>query len=121
MATMVTPLTEKQHAVIETMIKNARAFDGEEVSQVQRQTWAEALDRLSYGKQCDCGQCPSFSIHADGQAIPESTNRNVLSAESPQAFLILFIDNNVPSYLEVAPSWETAITQLPAAEELTFS
>lgn len=116
---MSKPLTPQQRGVIEAMLSRAPLFDGTIPDPGQREQWLAVLDRLTYGGPCDCGGCPSFAIHLDGQPVAEEVGRTVLSAEAPGSMLILFIDRNLPSYLEIAPVEDHPVG-LPVPEQMRF-
>lgn len=119
MAQPNTPLTEQQRHLITAMLSSAQEFDGSPVEQSERDKWLAMVDRLSVGEPCACGMCPTFELLVDGEAAPCSSPRTVLSAETSDAMVLLFIDDGKPSYFEVAPTWDTAV-QLPTPQQLRF-
>ena len=118
---MVRPLGEEQYTLVDAMIRHATGLEGEEFSPSVRAQWASYLPRLAYGGRCECGQCPSFSLTLEGALVPESADRVMLSASSSQALVMLFIDDGVPSYLEVAPMSDDVVEELPSVEQLTIT
>lgn len=116
---MSKPLTPQQRDVIAAMISNAKLFDGGEVDAARRNGWLEGVDKLSQGEPCPCGMCPSVQLLFDGRPTPESSPRTVLSAEGFNSVVLLFIDGDKPSYLEVAEYGEGG-GGMPRAGQLEF-
>lgn len=116
---MSKPLTLQQRDVITAMITNAKLFDGSEIGAERRRGWLEGVDKLSQGEPCGCGMCPSVQLLFDGRPTPESSPRTVLSAEGFNSMVLLFIDDEKPSYLEVAEYGEGG-GGMPQAGQLEF-
>lgn len=115
---MTRPLTPQQRDVIAALITNATLFDGGEVDAARRKGWLEGVDKLSQGEPCGCGACPSVQLLFDGRPTPESSPRTVLSADGFNSMVLLFIDDDKPSYLEVAEYGEGG--GMPRADQLEF-
>lgn len=47
-------------------------------------------------------------------------SRTVLEASTAEAFLLLFIDDERPTYLELAPFGGDPITEFPLVADVTF-
>lgn len=70
-------------------------------------------------RPCGCGTCPSIELSpADGPG--KGAGRLVVSADHPDALLLLFVDGGHLSYLEAAP-WhdDRSLPQFPPAEEIS--
>jgi hypothetical protein len=89
----------------------------------RRRLWEDRLGEVVVTSICDCGTCPSIGMrprlradrpnlhgtHAKDESRDDRggnadwSDRVVLTADTPGAMLLLFIDNDCPSYLELAP------------------
>lgn len=85
------------------------------ITQADRERWLAASANLRVHDGCGCGLCPSI----DFGPIPDDADRYVLEASTPESLVLLFIDDDKPSYLEIAPYGEEAVG-LPSPDELTF-
>lgn len=64
---------------------------------------------------CLCGTCPSISLREDAEG-----HRVVVEAFHPTGMLLLFVDGDHPSYLELAPNHDDVVTEFPPAHEIVF-
>lgn len=116
-------LTVDERLVLEAMIRHAHSFDAEwgEPSLADRQRWLAMVDDLSVHGICGCGTCPTINLAHKGVPVEwrEEGPRMVLEADIQDALVLLFIDDDVPSCLEVAPLDEASVA-LPSPEEINF-
>lgn len=79
----------------------------------RRQLWEGNLGEVVVTNTCDCGACPSIGMRprlrvddserSDLGGDGDWSDRIVLHAGAPGALILLFIDDDVPGYLELAP------------------
>lgn len=98
------------------IIQHGEAED--EISSTIRRRWQNKVDGLQVVGKCDCGDCPSVSF-TDDEA--EQEGRIILSASVPDALVLLFIADDQPEYLELAPVTDKSFDEFPAPEELILS
>ncbi|HLL67550.1 MAG TPA: hypothetical protein VK453_17830 [Micromonosporaceae bacterium] len=86
------------------MIDRATCFDPDKrVTIADRARWRAQLATTRAGRHCGCGTCPSIELTDAAGVSPEMTiSRVVLDAESDNAMLLLFIDDDQLSYLDGA-------------------
>ena len=104
------------------MIGSATPVDDEPaVSDGDRARWLARVPATRAGERCGCGTCPSIEL-TDAAGSTPGTGRSgaVLEAGAPGALLLLFVDDDRPSYLELAPLTEDAVHQFRAVEDITF-
>jgi hypothetical protein len=79
------------------------------------------VDDLSVDKTCDCGTCPTIDLAYRGTPIDaeETDSRTVLEASAPDAMVLLFIDDDIPSCLEVAPLGDDPVA-LSSPDDIVF-
>ncbi|RBP67226.1 hypothetical protein DFO66_102279 [Brevibacterium sanguinis] len=92
----------------------------------RRAVWAANLANTVVSDTCACGKCPSIAL-----ALPDDTPRYahdaerssfILDAVSGSAIVVLFVENDVPVYLELVPPFDAeAIEEFPTAESLVFT
>lgn len=70
-------------------------------------------------RACGCGTCPSIEL-SPAEGIEEGAGRLVVSADHPDAMLLLFVDGGHLSYLEAAP-WhdDRPVLQFPPPEQIS--
>ncbi|GAA1112788.1 hypothetical protein GCM10009650_15190 [Nesterenkonia jeotgali] len=115
------PLTERERDVLRFMIENALPSGGDQpVPAASRERWRRSIPATLAGPGCVCDACPSIELE-DGRGRTSKGGRSVvLSAEHPEASLLLFIDDDRLSYLELAPHGEDAWDQFPAVPDLSL-
>lgn len=121
---MARSLSATERALISAMVTSAKPTDPARFSgTVAWRRWRDdvhqQLARLSAGAPCDCGKCPSFQVLFDGDPVVKSAAPIILEAFVPDGMVLLFIDDTVPSYLEIAPNLDDQI-ELPKPESLIF-
>lgn len=71
------------------------------------------------GRLCGCGACPSVELtDADGVSPEMTSNRVVLHAETEGALVLLFLDDDQLSYLELVPLDERSFGEFPDPADL---
>ena len=115
-------LSSAERSMLEAVILRADA-DGP-VTNEDRARWLQDAQTMLVGAGCGCGCCPSIELlAADGAAI-EGDGRIVLSASitdgrgGTAAIVLLFVDSDRPSYLELAPVDDEAWAEFPAPASL---
>jgi len=83
-----------------------------------RRRWLAQVDAVRVHRTCGCGACPSVDLGDDAGPAPATGPRVVLHAEHDDALVLLFVDGDRPSYLELAPLDDRARHELPPADEL---
>lgn len=115
-------LTRRELDVLTVMVERGTPFDpdgAEAVSDADRVRWRAQLPTTRAGRACGCGSCPSIELTDTAGASPEvTTSRVVLSAETDEALLLLFIDDDRLSYLELAPSADHAVAEFPDPDDV---
>lgn len=97
------------------MIDRGTCFDPDDrVKEADRKRWRAQLATTRAGRPCGCGTCPSIELTDAAGVSPELTSsRVVLDAETDKAMLLLFIDDDQLSYLELAPTAEKTFAEFP--------
>ena len=121
---MARSLTEAERQLISAMITSAKAtnpsqYDTQETWQNWRQDLLQMLDRITAGDACECGKCPSFQLLVDNKPVPAGKNQIILEAFISEGLVMLFVDDGIPSYLEIAPNLDVQL-DLPDEEALIF-
>ena len=121
---MARSLTESEHQLISAMITSAKATDpsrfaAQEIWYQWRQKLLGTLDRITVGAPCECNKCPSVQLLIDGQAVSAGGSQVILEAFISEGMVMLFIDDDIPSYLEIAPNPDVEL-ELPAQDALIF-
>jgi hypothetical protein len=93
------------------------------VTDDDRARWLRQVPHTRAGRRCDCGTCPSFELTDPAGVTPDMRNsRVVLEASTTGALLLLFIDDDRLSYLELAPlDNDTTFQQFPDAQGLALA
>ena len=116
-------LTRRELDVLTVMVERATPFDPDGADQgvgdADRMRWRAQLPTTRVGRACGCGSCPSIELtDAAGASPGVTTSRVVLSAETDEALLLLFIDDDRLSYLELAPSADHAVEEFPDPDDV---
>ncbi|MGM1018287.1 MAG: hypothetical protein ACQEW8_12200 [Actinomycetota bacterium] len=95
--------------------------DDAPVSAASRERWRSQTDDARVYGSCDCGTCPSIELGGSQRPAPEDGPRIVLSGSCPGGMLMLFIDDDHLSYLELAPiEDDISFAVFPDPTTLTF-
>lgn len=109
--------------MVEAMIRRAPPLLEEwgEPSLADRERWLAMVDDLSVHGVCGCGTCPTIDLAYKGVFgdPAKADSRMVLEASVQHALVLLLIDDDVPSCLEVAPTDELSVA-LPSPDEINF-
>ncbi|EEH63561.1 hypothetical protein HMPREF0044_1162 [Gleimia coleocanis DSM 15436] len=111
-------LTAAEAAVLEVLLLNASSDQETEPTAELRNQWVAQIPNLQVVHECGCGACPTIDF-TDPKA--KFNHRIVLSAfdDTQGAGILVFIDDNQLSCLEVYPSANEA-AELPAVENISF-
>lgn len=101
------------------------------ITRQQRLVWESSLAEVVVTNPCDCGHCPSIGMRPvlrvddesrdDTGGLGDFTKRIILNAAVNSFMLLLFIDDDSPSYLELAPTEETQrVSEFPSSEAIEF-
>jgi hypothetical protein len=113
-------LTDREREVLAFLLDHGATFaDDQPVTFEQRARWRAQLADARAGAPCGCSTCPSIALEDAAGRIPVSGRRVVLSAGHPDASLLLFIDADRLSYLELAPHGDDVFAGFPPVAELT--
>jgi hypothetical protein len=114
------PLTPRETEVVITLLERGTSNDEERrVTPADRTRWLAQVPHTLAGRPCGCGSCPSIELtDATGQTQANSGRRVVLDAEAPGALLMLFIEDDRLSYLELAPLDDVTFTEFPDTTDL---
>ena len=95
---------------------------GTTVSRDDRERWLAQVPATRAGRGCTCGTCPSIELtDATGSTPGTEGDRVVLSGSTSDAVLLLFIDDDRLSYLELAPlSDSVARHRFPHPADIDF-
>lgn len=118
---MVRKLTDRERSVIEAMIDLAAPFEGDSVSAEDRTRWRAQLPQTFAGETCGCGTCPSIELtDVNGNKPDTDSEQVILVAGCNGAILMLFIHEDRPAYMELAPPSNTPILEFPHPDEINF-
>jgi hypothetical protein len=116
-------LTSREEAVLVALITRGGSMDDDAtVTDDDRARWLSRVPHTRAGRRCACGTCPSLELTDAAGATPKvHDSRVVLEASTTGAMLLLFIDEDRLSYLELAPLDEGAAFQhFPDVQDLRF-
>ncbi|MFD4991945.1 hypothetical protein ACFWH7_17385 [Cellulosimicrobium cellulans] len=116
------PLTPRERDVLVRMVQEG--VRGEPVPPSQdaedRRRWLEQLDATRVVGTCGCGACPTIDLGVPGARATSAAQRVVLEAGVDRALVLLFVDADLLSYLELAPLDGTRFPEFPNAADLRF-
>ena len=113
-------LTDRERETLTFMVEHAGvSADERPVSYEARQRWLAQVATARAGDRCDCGTCPSITLENAHGYTPTGGRRVVLSAGHPDASLLLFIDGDRLSYLELAPHGDEPHPEFPPLTDIT--
>lgn len=105
------PLTTEERAALEHLLS---PFGPDEKARTS------TAGLLAVGR-CDCGRCPSVELAvADAPLPPDDASRVVVTAgHGERGFVLLFVDDGVPSFLEYATiDPDDVVRRFPPVAEL---
>lgn len=113
-------LTAREHAILVAAITHGDSDTP--VTEADRDRWLKQAAKVSAGEPCGCGLCPSIGLidATTGQERPDGGPRVVLEGSCDNALLLLFIDGDVLSYLELAPMDDEPIPAFPGPSQVTW-
>jgi hypothetical protein len=117
-------LTQRERDVVRAMVTHAQdSAPPTPIRPTQRQRWLRQIAATRAGRPCACGTCPTIELEDErGGPTPTTTARVVLSASAPGALLLLFIDDDRLSCLELAPlDPDARILEFPPVESIDFA
>ncbi|WP_432572298.1 hypothetical protein [Kineococcus sp. SYSU DK005] len=113
----------EQQALIAVLQRGTSSDAQRPVTTADRARWLAQVPRTRAGRTCGCGTCPSIELTDAAGRIPlTGGGRLVLEAEAAGALLMLFVDEDRLSYLELAPlEVEDGASTFPAPEDIGTS
>lgn len=143
------PLTPREHEIALAMIRHAVTAPSEDdyanftplqrqgwdppapITQQRRLVWESSLAEVVVTNPCDCDHCPSIGMRPvlrvddenrdDTGGLGDHTERIILDATVDGCMLLLFIDDDSPSYLELAPNEDTQrFSEFPSSEAIEY-
>ena len=113
-------LTDREREMLAFMVEHAGvSADERPVSYEARKRWLGQVATARAGDMCACGTCPSITLEDEHGYTPTGGRRVVLSAGHPDASLLLFIDGDRLSYLELAPHGDEPHPEFPPLADIT--
>ncbi|WP_309130778.1 hypothetical protein [Brevibacterium sp.] len=91
----------------------------------RRTVWAANLANTVVSAACACGTCPSIALALPGDtpryAYDAERSSFILDAVADSAIIVLFIENDVPVYLELVPPFNAGgVDEFPSIESMVF-
>ncbi len=114
------PLTQRERETLTALLERGTVIDPESsVTADDRARWLARVPDTLAGHTCGCGTCPSIELTDARDHTPASVGgRIVLEADAPGALLMLFIDDDLLSYLELAPLGDDSFLVFPASTSI---
>lgn len=114
------PLDDRERAMIVAMVERGATFDDDVVvTPADRARWLAQVPGTWAGRPCGCGTCPSVELtDADGVTPAGERTRVVLEGGTTGALVLLFVDDDRLSYLELAPTDDTSFSRFPPVSDL---
>lgn len=116
-------LTDRERDVLVAMIKHGEPGSDDEprIDPPRRARWLRGMDSTLVRDICECGECPSIDLRdLDGPNLGKGT-RDVIAVDHDGAMILLFVDDDRPSRLEMFDVAGTGCYEcLPDAEQLDF-
>ncbi len=121
---MARALTDAERQLISAMITSAKAsnpdqFESQQAWQQWRHQLHDTIDRITVGASCHCGKCPSVELLVDDKPVPAGKTQIILEAFVSEGLVMLYVDDDQPSYLEIAPNLDVQL-DLPDEKALIF-
>ena len=115
------PLADRERDLLVALIARGTEHGADRViAASDRERWAGQLPGVMVHGMCGCGTCPSIDLVPEGYDRPTTARQTVLEASTADAFLLVFIDDDRPAYLELAPFGEDPITEFPLVADVVF-
>jgi hypothetical protein len=116
------PLIARERDLLLALLARGTAFGSDEsITESDRERWVEHVAAAMVQGTCGCGSCPSIDLAPGAEADSASPGRRtVLEASTADAFLLVFIDDDRPTYLELAPFGDDPITEFPLVADVIF-
>ncbi|WP_163187875.1 hypothetical protein [Cellulosimicrobium sp. SL-1] len=83
-----------------------------------RGRWLAQVDAVRVHGTCACGACPTIDLGDDDGPVPAQGPRVVLEAGTDRFLLLLFVDDDRLSCLELAPVGDEAFPAFPPVATL---
>ena len=114
------PLDDRERAMLVAMVERGTAVDEDVVvTPADRARWLAQVPATWAGQPCGCGTWPSVELtDADGVTPAGEQTRVVLEGSTTGALVLLFVDDDRLSWLELAPTGDTSFSRFPAASGL---
>ncbi len=114
------PLDDRERAMLVAMVERGTTSpEDPSPTADDRARWLAQVAGTSAGRRCGCGGCPSVELtDAEGTTPTGERSRVVLSGETPGAMVLLFVDDDRLSHLELAPTGDTSFSRFPAVSGL---
>lgn len=117
-------LSERERDVLVAIIELASDADSPtRVTPASRRRWLAQVPHAYVVGRCSCGTCPSIDlgVHNSAEAAA-GRSRIVLEATTTDAILLLFIDDDHLSYLELAPiDPDLRVREFPSVGHIGFA
>jgi hypothetical protein len=115
------PLSDRERDLLVALIARGTEPGADRaIAASDRERWAGQLPGVMVHGTCGCGTCPSIDLIRDSGGRPAPTRQTVLEASTSNAFLLLFIEDDRPTYLELAPLSDEPITEFPPVADVEF-
>ncbi|AZH84688.1 hypothetical protein EAO79_18615 [Plantibacter sp. PA-3-X8] len=115
------PLSVRERDLLVAMVARGTE-DGVDrvIAASDRERWAGQLADISVHGTCGCGTCPSIDLVPESDDRPSTARQTVLEASTSTASLLLYIEGDRPTYLELAPWGDEPITEFPLVADVEF-
>lgn len=114
-------LTDREKAVLTVMIERGDPVDAPgQVTADRRRRWLTQVPKTYAGRRCNCGTCPSIHLENEQGDEPQLRDRIVLEGSCDGGLILLFVDDDQLSYLELAPVEVDRFDTFPPVEAVYF-
>lgn len=115
------PLSVRERDLLIALIARGTDHSADRaVTASDRERWAGQLADVSVHGTCGCGSCPSIDLVPESDDQPTMARQTVLEASTSTASLLLFIEGDRPTYLELAPWGDETIAEFPLVADVEF-
>jgi hypothetical protein len=115
------PLSDRERDLIVALIARGTEPGADRaIAASDRERWAGQLPGVMVHGTCGCGSCPSIGLVPESYDRPTMARQTVLEASTSTASLLLFIEGDRPTYLELAPWGDEPITEFPLVADVEF-